>query len=71
MRTINDRFEVLDRCMVPVLQAKAPRERLAIALAMWEQARRLVEAGVRHAHADWTAEQCRWEAARRMSHGAV
>jgi hypothetical protein len=68
---INEHFETMDDCMVPILQAKTPAERLAICFGMWRHARMLVEAGVRHSHPHWTAEERNREAARRISHGAV
>jgi hypothetical protein len=68
---INERFEMMEECMVPILQAKTPAERLAICFGMWRHARILVEAGVRHSHPQWTAEECNREVARRISHGAV
>ena len=47
---INERFEMMDDYIVPILQAKTPAERLAICFGMWRHARMLVEAGVRHSH---------------------
>jgi hypothetical protein len=68
---IDERFEMMDDCMVPILQANTPAERLAICIGMWRHARMLAEAGVRHSHPQWTADDRNREVARRMSHGAV
>jgi hypothetical protein len=68
---INERFEMMDDCMVPILQAKTPAERLAIAHGMWRFARDTISAVLRKQHPDWTDRQTQTELARRISHGAV
>jgi hypothetical protein len=71
VRTFNRRFEVMDDVMVPVLRAKTPAERLAIAHGMWLSARDMLRSILRGQHPDWTEEQVNRETARRLSHGAV
>jgi hypothetical protein len=71
MKPVNPRFEIMDDCMVPVLQAKTPAERLAIGHGMWRYARNMLLAVIRGQHPDWTDEQVQREMARRISHGAV
>ncbi len=70
MKPVNPRFEIMDDCMVPVLQAKTPAERLAIVFGMWKMAFAMIGAVVRHTHPEWTEEERRREVARRMSRGA-
>jgi len=67
----NHRFDIMDACMVPVLRAKTPAERLAISFGMWRHARDVLLAVIRQQHPEWTDEQVRREMARRISHGAV
>jgi hypothetical protein len=61
----------MDDCMVPILRAKTPTERLAIAHGMWRFARDMIASVLRGEHPDWTDEQIQREVARRISHGAV
>jgi hypothetical protein len=68
---INKRFETMDDCMVPILRAKTPAERLAIAHGMWRFARDTILAILHQQHPEWTEHQIQTEVARRMSHGAV
>jgi hypothetical protein len=71
MMKINERFETMDDCMVPILRAKTPAERLAIAHGMWRHARDTILAVLRKQHPDWPDYQIQQELARRISHGAV
>ena len=60
-----------DEVMQTALRNKSPAQRLAIAHGMWRHARRLVMRVLQMEHPDWSLEQLRQEAARRLSHGAV
>ena len=50
---------------------KTPTERLQIGFDMWRAARKLVAAGVRQQHPDWSDDEINREIARRMSHRLV
>lgn len=63
--------EVIDDVMARVYAAKTGAERLAIASGMFASARRMILSHLRTEHPDWTEEQVRREAARRLSHGAI
>ena len=63
--------EVVDQQTAKILREKTPGERLAIAHGMWRSARTMLLSALRGQHPDWTDEQVRREAARRLSHGAV
>jgi hypothetical protein len=57
--------------MVAVYRQKTPAERLQIGCGMWRAARKLVEAGVRREHGDWSDDEVNREIASRLSHGLV
>ncbi len=65
------RIEVIDDQMAEVLRRKSPAERLAIAHGMWSHASNLITRVLKVEHPEWSAEQAKKEAARRLSHGAV
>jgi hypothetical protein len=64
-------IEVLDDEMAEVLRRKTEAERLQIANAMWESARKILLGVVRDEHPDWPEQQVQAAVARRLSHGAV
>ena len=64
-------IEVMDDQMAAVLRTKTGIERLEIAFGMYDFARRLLIENLRYEHPDWTEEQVKREAVRRLSHGAV
>ena len=66
-----DRIEVVDDAMAAILRGKTGAERLAMASAMFESARRMLLSHLAAEHPDWSEEQVKREAARRLSHGAV
>lgn len=70
-RTHGPNIEVPDDLMAGVLRAKSPRQRLAMAFAMWSFARRQLLRHLHAAHPDWEDGRIQKEAARRLSHGAV
>lgn len=57
--------------MAAVYRQKTPGQRLQIGCGMWRAARKLVEAGVRRQHPDWSDDKLSSEIARRLSHGFV
>jgi hypothetical protein len=59
-------IEVLDDDIAAVLREKTPAERVAMAADANETARKLVAAGIRHFHPDWSERQVEREVARRM-----
>ena len=65
------RIEVIDEATAAAIRAMTPSERLAITGRAHRTARRLVAAGVRNRHPDWTEEQVNREVARRMRGGAT
>lgn len=71
MDTKPRRFDMMDDCMIEVLRAKSPAERLAIANGMWRFAHNMIDAILRSEHPDWSEVQIERETARRMSHGAA
>ncbi|MEW6202095.1 MAG: hypothetical protein AB1546_08980 [bacterium] len=64
-------IEVLDERMVEVLRSKTPQQRLAIAFSMWSFARRELTNYLCSIHPEWDEKKIQYEAARRLSHGAV
>lgn len=58
--------EMMDPMMVEVIQNKTPAERLAIAFGMWDSARVIISAGIRHQHPDWSDAEVEHEIAARM-----
>jgi hypothetical protein len=64
-------IETPDDRVVEILRAKTPAERLAIGMAMWSSARRMLVSLVSQQHPEWDADQISDEVARRLSHGAV
>jgi hypothetical protein len=71
MRIDPSRIEVVDDDMARILRGKTGAERLAMANAMFESARRMLLSHLAAEHPDWSEEQVTREAARRLSHGAV
>ena len=57
--------------MADVYRRKTPTERLQIGFGMWRAAHKLVSAGVRREHPEWSDEDVSHEIARRLSHGFV
>ncbi len=57
--------------MAAIYRQMTPTERLQIGFGMWRAARKLVAAGVRQQHPDWSEEEMSREIARRLSHGLV
>jgi hypothetical protein len=64
-------FEMVDDAMAAILRQKTGAERLAIAFRLWDFARDMIRANLRHEHPEWDEERINREAARRLSHGAV
>ncbi len=64
-------IEVMDDDMAAVLRAKTGPERLRIAFSMYSSARRMILSHLSTEHPDWSDDEIRREAARRLSHGAV
>jgi len=64
-------IEVIDEEMARVIRAKSGAERLAIADAMFSDARKMLMSQLRVDHPDCDVAQIQREAAWRMSHGAV
>jgi hypothetical protein len=63
-------WEMVDDAMAAILRQKTEGQRLAIAFDMCRFARRLICGVLRAEHPDWSAEEIRREAARRISLGA-
>ena len=63
-------IEVVDDRMADVLRAKSPAERLAISWGMWRFARDTIRRVVADQHPDWSEDEVKREAARRLVHGA-
>jgi hypothetical protein len=64
-------IETPDDRVVEILRSKTPAERLAIGLAMWSSARRMLLSVVSQEHPDWGEDRVAREVARRLSHGEV
>lgn len=64
-------IEVMDDDMAAVLRTKTGSERLRIAFGMYSSARRMLLSHLSAEHPDWSEDEIRREAARRLSHGAV
>ena len=64
------RIEVIDEATANMFRRMSPGQRLRMGLRAGVAARRMVEAGVRHQHQEWSPEQVREEVLRRMSGGS-
>lgn len=64
-------IEVIDDNMVKVLKNKTPQERLKIAFNMWSSAKKQLTNYLMTQHPDWTEKKIKYEAVKRLSHGAV
>jgi len=62
-------IEVVDDLMADVLRAKSPAERLAISYGMWRFARDTIRRVVAGQHPDWSDEEVKREATRRLVYG--
>ena len=71
MRLDPGQIEVMDEQMAEILRQKTGAERLAIASSMFASARRMLLSHLRATHPEWTEEEVRREATRRLSHGAI
>ena len=71
MRLDAGQIEVMDDQMAEILRQKTGAERLAIASGMFASARRMLLSHLRATHPEWSEEQIRREAGRRLSHGAI
>jgi hypothetical protein len=69
--TTRHRIEVVDRAMARVLRDKSPAEKIAIVGQAHRTAKRLLAAGIRSGHSDWSDEQIEWEVARRLLRGTT
>lgn len=58
-----------DARQTEIYRRMSPKQRVAVALGMHEQARALMDAGLRTAHPDWSETERRREIARRTLHG--
>lgn len=63
--------EVMDRDMIPFLQAKSAAEKIAMVGAANRTARKLMACGIRQLNPDWSEEQVLAEVARRMRNGST
>ena len=63
------RIEVIDDATAAMFQRMTPGQRLRMGLRSGAAARRMVEAGVRFQHPEWSAERVREEVLRRMAGG--
>lgn len=57
-----------DARQTEIYRRMSPKQRVAVALGMHDQARALMDAGLRAAHPDWTERERRREMARRTLH---
>jgi hypothetical protein len=75
MATLYERLardiEVMDDDMAEVLRGKTGAQRLKIADEIFLGVREMLITFLQSEHPDWSAQQLKKEAARRISHGAV
>lgn len=58
----------MDPRVAEIMRRKTPLERLKIAEDLFETAREIIRASVRHHHPEWTPEQVHDEVNRRLTH---
>lgn len=63
-----DHASAADTHQTEIYRRMSPKERVAVALGMHEQARALMDAGLCATHPDWTETERRREIARRTLH---
>ena len=71
MRLDDGQIEVVDALMAEVLRQKSPAERISIGFAMWESAKRMLNAHLSSEHPDWDSHRINREVVRRLSHGVA
>ena len=68
-RLDDGQIEVVDQAVADMMRLKSPAEKVALVGAAHRMAKRLLAAGIRRNHADWTEEQIQAEVCRRLLHG--
>jgi hypothetical protein len=70
MRLDREQIEVADDRIAAVLREKTPMERVALSLQAGRLVRRVIAAGLRDRHPEWSEEEVQRETARRILHGS-
>lgn len=68
MSSTADHLHEADARQTEIYRRMSPKQRVAVALGMHEQARALMDAGLRATHPAWSETERRLEIARRTRH---
>jgi len=68
MPAVSAHVAAADARQTDIYRRMTPKERVAVALGMHEQARSLMDAGIRASHPHWSEVERRREIARRTLH---
>ena len=68
MPAVPDHVAAADARQVDIYRRMTPNQRMAVALGMHDQARALMDAGIRALHPQWSETERRREIARRTLH---
>ena len=69
-RLDDGQIEVVDRTLTDLMRRTSPAEKVAMVGAAHRTAKRLMAAGIRRSHPDWSAEEIQDEVCRRLLHGS-
>lgn len=68
-RLDDGQIEVVDQAMADMMRLKSPAEKVAMVSAAHRTAKKLMAAGIRHSHPDWSEAEIQAEVCRRLLHG--
>ncbi len=68
-RLDDGQIEVVDQAIADVMRQKSPAEKIALVGIAHRTAKRLLAAGIRHTHPDWSDDAIQEEVCRRLLHG--
>jgi hypothetical protein len=68
-RLDDGQIEVVDQAVADVMRRKSPAEKVAMVCAAHRTAKRLMAAGIRRMHPDWSDDDIQAEVCRRLLHG--
>ncbi|MBC7820520.1 MAG: hypothetical protein IAG10_26850 [Planctomycetaceae bacterium] len=68
-RLDDGQFEVVDQAVADIMRQKTPAEKVAMVGAAHRTAKRLMAAGIRRTHPNWSDDKVQDEVIRRLLHG--
>ncbi len=68
-RLDDGQIEVVDQAIADIMRQKSPAEKIALVGIAHRTAKRLMAAGIRRTHPDWSDDAIQKEVCRRLLHG--